>query len=273
LKRGRRARTLAAACGRFEARRIAVITTTQAPSATGVRTLHLTNPFMTGADVAALQELLAPYHPGAVDGVFGPLTAAAIRRAKWALGYPDDRCDASAGPALVGYLQGAPLPPDYEARRSARLHDAAKAVTLREQIVANARWGIANERDIHYVQARPIDAIDEARRLPLRTDCSGFATLCYAWAGAPDPNGLAFCGQGYTGTLLRHMERIPAAAACPGDLVVWGPAPGHHVALVLEPGVDPLLCSHGQERGPFAIRFSEETRFQPSPVVWLSCLP
>jgi hypothetical protein len=59
----------------------------------------------------------------------------------------------------------------------------------------------------------------------------------------------------------------------PGDLVVWGAAPGHHVALVLEAGDDPTLVSHGQEKGPIAISFSVESKYQPSPATWLSCLP
>jgi hypothetical protein len=238
-----------------------------------VRTLHLTNPLMTGDDVKTLQALLEPYHPGEPDGEYGPATAAAVKRAKWALGYPDARCGGSAGPQLVGYLGGAPVPPDFKARQEARKHDAAKALTVRDQIVENARWGIENEPQIHYEQLRPMDAVHEARKLPLHTDCSGFSTLCYAWAGAPDPNGVGFDGQGYTGTLLQHMQRIPLAHVQPGDLVVWGPSPGHHVALVLEPGPDPLLCSHGQEKGPLAIRFSVETQYQPQPATWLSCLP
>jgi len=41
---------------------------------------------------------------------------------------------------------------------------------------------------------------------------------------------------------------------------------------VLEPGADPLLCSHGQEKGPFAIAFSVESKYQPTPAAWLSCL-
>lgn len=146
------------------------------------------------------------------------------------------------------------------------------ATAIRARIVANARWSIAHEARIHYRELRPIDGLHDARRLPLETDCSGFATLCYAWAGAPDPNGLDYSGEGWTGTLLAHMDAIPAAEARPGDLVVWGPEPGRHCALVLEPGADPLLCSHGQERGPLAIRFSVETGFQPPPATWLSCL-
>lgn len=246
---------------------------TSAGGSAAARTLHLTNPLMTGPDVTALQQALGPYGPGPADGQFGPATAAAVKRAKLALGYPDAQCNESAGPQLVGYLGGAPLPADYRARQQARRHDAAKALTVRDQIVANARWGIANEPQIHYQQVRPIDGLHRAQQLPLRTDCSGFSTLCYAWAGAPDPNGLNFSGLGYTGTLLQHMTKVPLAAVQPGDLVVWGPAPGHHVALVLEnDGEDPLLCSHGQEKGPLEIRFSVETKYQPAPATWLSCL-
>jgi cell wall-associated NlpC family hydrolase len=208
----------------------------------------------TSLDVRALQQLLAPYDPGPVDGEYGPLTAAAVKRAKRALGYR--RCTGVAGPSFVAALQ----------------RQMAEALTLRDKIVANARWGIANEPQIHYEQLRPIDGLHEPRKLPLRTDCSGFVTLCYAWAGAPDPNGLGYSGQGYTGTLLEHMQAIAADAAQPGDLVVWGLPPGHHVALVLEPGPDPLLCSHGQEAGPVAIRFSVESEYQPAPATWLSSL-
>jgi cell wall-associated NlpC family hydrolase len=136
---------------------------------------------------------------------------------------------------------------------------------LRPKIVAAARWGIANEPRIHYGQVRPIPF---GRRLPLTTDCSGFVTVCYYLAGAPDPNGLGYSGQGWTGTLLDHLP--VAGVLRRGDIVVWGAYPGRHCALVLEPGDDPLLCSHGQERGPVAVRYSDECRIQPPVVAWLA---
>jgi hypothetical protein len=233
---------------------------------------------MTGPDVEELQQRLTSspfgnFHPGDIDGEYGPATAAAVRRAKWAIGFPDPNVNGVAGPRLSAFLGGEPLPFDFVARAAARKHDQAKSLTIRQHIVDNAKWGIANEPQIHYRQSRPIDGVNQARKLPLYTDCSGFSTLCYAWAGAPDPNGNGYDGSGYTGTLLAHMHRIPAAAVQPGDLVVWGSPPGHHVAVVLEAGVDPLLCSHGQEKGPFQIRFAEESKFQPVPATWLSCLP
>jgi len=141
--------------------------------------------------------------------------------------------------------------------------------TVRQKIVAAARWGIAHEPQIHYGQVRPFPL---TRALPLTTDCSGFVTLCCFLAGAPDPNGNGYDGYGWTGTLLRSLEAIDAEDAQPGDVVVWGRYPGRHCAIVLEPGDDPLLCSHGTERGPVAIRFSDESRYQPSAVAWLSAL-
>lgn len=143
-------------------------------------------------------------------------------------------------------------------------------MTVRRRIVAAARWGIENEPRIHYGLVRPIPL---ARRLPLTTDCSGFVTLCYFLAGAPDPNDRGYDGSGWTGTLLERMENVDRRAVEAGDVVVWGEYPGHHCALVLEPGDDPWLASHGQERGPLAIRFSDECRYQPAEVTWLSSLP
>ena len=141
---------------------------------------------------------------------------------------------------------------------------------VRRGIVAAARWGIRNEPRIHYAQVRPIPL---TRKLPLTTDCSGFATLCYFLAGAPDPNGRRYDGSGWTGTLLEAMENVDRRAVLAGDIVVWGEYPGHHCAIVLEPGDDPVLASHGQERGPIEILFSTESRYQPAEVTWLSSLP
>jgi cell wall-associated NlpC family hydrolase len=241
-------------------------------------TIELANPHMTGSDVEAAQQLLAdnPYgnfQPGAADGDFGPATASATRQAKWLLGFPAKDCDQAFGPILAGYLQGKPLPAPFKARRAQRLKQAQGSSGLRAKIVQFARWGIQHEPSIHYQQLRPVDGLGRPRKLPLYTDCSGFVTLCYKWAGATvDPNGGNFTGA-YTGTMLQHCRHIALSAVQPGDLVVWGAYPGHHVALVLEPGADPLLCSHGQEKGPIAIPFSVESRYQPTPAAWLACLP
>ena len=147
--------------------------------------------------------------------------------------------------------------------------------SVREKIVANAEWGIKNEPRIHYAEVRPIPCLNEPNHLPLTTDCSGFATLCYKWAGAPDPNGLSYDGQGYTGTLLSHMHHIQQHEVEPGDLVVFGGGTGHHVCVVLDKGGS-WLASHGSESGPIKISFGDEhaaqSSYGASEVHWLSIL-
>jgi hypothetical protein len=145
-------------------------------------------------------------------------------------------------------------------------------MTLRENIVSHALWGVANEPQIHYSQGpRRFAALATPRALPLYTDCSAFVTLCYAWAGAPDPNGLDYSGQGFTGTQLDHLEHIALADALPGDPVVFGPGSGEHVVMLIEPGSnhDPMCVSHGQEAGPIKVRLSVEIRAHHAPVTVL----
>lgn len=126
---------------------------------------------------------------------------------------------------------------------------------LRQLVVAEAKWGVAHEPEIHYREVRPFPL---AKTLPLTTDCSGFATLCYFHAGAPDPNGLHYNGTGYTGTLLDHGALTTTPR--PGDLVFYGPGTAYHVAVVVEGGPDPLTVSHGQEGGPQYVRVSQDNR-------------
>jgi len=70
------------------------------------RTLILASPLEAGADVKALQNLLIHkgYYHGAPDGQYGPLTAQAVFRAKYWLGYP--KPDHVAGDTLRDYLAG-----------------------------------------------------------------------------------------------------------------------------------------------------------------------
>jgi hypothetical protein len=144
--------------------------------------------------------------------------------------------------------------------------------STRERIVAYARWGVENTAQIHYLQKRPMT--DNTRALPRSVDCSEFATDAYQDAGAPDPNGLGYNRAGYTGTLINHGVTVSAAQARPGDLVIFGLNPTHHVAIVVEAGDDPLLVSHGSEIGPLYIRLSAERAAQGGrPVTIKSYLP
>lgn len=141
--------------------------------------------------------------------------------------------------------------------------------SVRDSIVKWARWGVANEPSIHYSMGSNRDdwLSKPPGTLPLYTDCSGFATACYAWAGHPiPPEGWV----GYTGTMLMYGRRVDSCK--PGDLIVYGPGTGHHVVVAVEAGTDPLCVSHGQEKGPFLIRHSEEARYQPPGVTFLRFL-
>jgi len=96
----------------------------------------------TGARVKALQRLLNEnpyYHPRrrlAIDGEFGPLTAAACQKAKYWCGYKSGNIEPVAGPQLVGYLNGTrELQPEMAERRKRRLEPKPvdPAVELRKR--------------------------------------------------------------------------------------------------------------------------------------------
>lgn len=211
-----------------------------------------------GPAVIELQNKLAAagFSPGTIDGDFGARTKAAVIAFQRARGLVAD--------GIVGSLTWAAL--DEPAP------EPVPVSGLREKIVAEAMWGVTNTASIHYAQVRPMDGINQRRKLPLNTDCSGFVTLCYKWAGVPDdPNGYGYNGSGYTGAMLRYMTQVSQSAVRPGDLVLWSRnGDGEHVALVVETGSDPLLVSHGQESGPYTVRFSASNRSHAGATVnWL----
>ena len=88
--------------------------------------------------------------------------------------------------------------------------------------------------NVHYAEVRPIPVcIAQAACKIITTDCSGFATDCYKIGGGPDPNGLNWDGQGYTGDEWDHGVEVALADLDPGDLVFYtdGSAPTTHVAV------------------------------------------
>jgi hypothetical protein len=110
-------------------------------------------------------------------------------------------------------------------------------------------------------------------RYPLVLDCSSAVTMLCKWAGLDDPNGLGYrSGSGYTGTLAAHLPHyFDAWRAHVGALVLLGPGTGEHVCMVLEPAhSNPLLFSHGMERGPIAIRLHDEAQYHNPPTTFLS---
>lgn len=154
-------------------------------------------------------------------------------------------------------------------------------VSQRVHMAGIMDWLVANEPKVHYAQERPMELIRRREqyledwlkraRSGITMDCSEAVTLICKLAGLSDPNGRGYDGTGYTGTLLQNLPHYtdPNKAGI-GALVVFGPHTGRHVCMVRRVGPDPLLFSHGQERGPIFLRLSEEKRYQPPPVTFLS---
>jgi hypothetical protein len=68
-----------------------------------------------------------------------------------------------------------------------------------------------------------------------RSDCSSWFTSVYKTCGLPDPNGENFSA-GYTGTLGTHGKWISRSQLQPGDAILFGTAPFHHVELYIGEG-------------------------------------
>lgn len=104
----------------------------------------------------------------------------------------------------------------------------------------------------------------------LQFDCSQAVTQLCRWAGLSDPNGLDYRYPGYTGTLLAHLPHYSRPrSAMVGALPVFGPGTGEHVSMVLEPGADPGLWSHGRS-GVDLPRLSQQRTWHRPPVTLLS---
>lgn len=133
----------------------------------------------------------------------------------------------------------------------------------RNAIVAWARWGVRfASRFVYSEGPERMSAIGRRGVLPIVADCSAAVTLWYNFAGAPDPNGLGYDHEGYTGTLLsaERGRTIELAQVRPGDIIVYGPGVGWHTALVVASGPDPLTISMGKPGDPSFMRVSQDGR-------------
>jgi hypothetical protein len=108
----------------------------------------------------------------------------------------------------------------------------------------------------------------EERPLPLPprlaygvdADCSFAVKVLCRWAGVPDPTGGGYDGYGNSTSIFRCLPHVPLARARTGDVVVFGPDGAWHAAMVLEPGSDPLLWSHGHQGAPNLYPLSADPR-------------
>jgi peptidoglycan hydrolase-like protein with peptidoglycan-binding domain len=204
-----------------------------------------------GRDVLALKRVLRRLGyleaKGELGRTFGKDTEAAVRA------YQRDKNLEVDG--QVGPLTFASLLPNYTAAERALVKrvDATRIRGTRHKVVATAFCGYDNRDSIHYTQdGRRMEGVRthlKPPKFPSYEDCSSFATWCYWAAGAPDPNGLGYNGQGYTGTQVQHGKTTNDLR--PGDLVFYGAGsvPGH-VAVYVGNG---KVVSHGSENGPYLL--------------------
>jgi hypothetical protein len=117
----------------------------------------------------------------------------------------------------------------------------------------------------------------KTHQTPITTDCSGFVTGLAFTVGIPDPNGLGYNGQGFTGTLMQHLPHIEAKDAVAGDLVTFGPYPGVHTVMLMEAGAanggNPLVASHGMEGGPLVYRLAIAASYHHTLLTFLRIMP
>jgi len=121
--------------------------------------------------------------------------------------------------------------------------DATASVSggsLRNRIVAVAKASAAsykrNPNAWFYSQSGAWNTDDPTRppRRGNRSDCSQWVAAVYKKAGAPAPgpnyNGI------YTGNMRLRGHGVPTSQAKPGDIILYGPPPSHHVELYVGPG-------------------------------------
>jgi hypothetical protein len=172
-------------------------------------------------------------------------------------------------PASLLLRRPAPSLPEPEPDKDKILltEGPAEAGSVRRAIVDAAKLALSRKELYRYGQVRPMpDSLFQGgthirgpgggHDEPIVTDCSGFVTLVYKAAGAPDPNNRGYDGFGYTGTLASNGRRTNDPQ--PGDLVFYGSGPPwSHVAVyigageVIGFGSDPISRHPARYRSDF----------------------
>jgi hypothetical protein len=121
---------------------------------------------------------------------------------------------------------------------------------------------------MHYTQSQlRMSIVDHHYKPPwgqtIYEDCSSSLTGLSWVIGAPDPNGRGYDGEGYTGTIYNNGRSVDTPY--PGDFLLCGSPPGHHVFMALGDDTRQPATrgwSHGSEGGPrlVALRYRSDIR-------------
>ena len=136
-------------------------------------------------------------------------------------------------------------------------------VDARSDIVTWARWCASNQHLFDYAEIRPFGLYQPTPSHRIANDCSATFTLCYWLAGViDDPTGFNYTGYGNTDSLVANGTEVASGELThPGDGVIfYSGGATVHVALVIEPGADPLTMSHGDSTQPALVTVSQDGR-------------
>lgn len=202
-----------------------------------MRTLHLTSPLMHGPDVEFAQRHLrvnrfGNFHPGVVDGEYGPTSAGATKRAKYWLGYPNKKINHAYDEQLRDYLKGEKLSIWKKARRRKRL---ARKHPLRERAlkVAQGELGISENPP-------GSNQVKYSRWYGFTGPwCAMFVSWCYVQAGSKKfAKGERYAYTPYLQYAIRHgwygFRELTISEVKGGDIVLYdwdGNGLPNHVGL------------------------------------------
>lgn len=146
---------------------------------------------------------------------------------------------------------------------------------IRARMVEAMRETVMNEPRWHYEESRPLELpdVNTAYHGTVYSDCSFGCVILAHLAGAPDPSGTGFRAPAGSSAMFAFLPHLRRAQIQPGDYVVFGPDGGQHAACVYELATDPVVWSHGQEKGPVLVRLSVEIAAHSGPVTFLRAVP
>lgn len=160
------------------------------------------------------------FYAGERDGVYGPQTAAATKKAKYLLGFPDSHTNHQFGETLFNYLipKSDPrhklLPLTYQARRKSRLKAESVAVPRRVKVLNEAITQIGTKENPPYSNSTKYTQWYGV----YGPWCAMFISWCYAQEGGHFrysyvPNVVYDAAYG-NNHLTRVYEPLPGDLAC-----------------------------------------------------------
>jgi putative peptidoglycan binding protein len=215
-----------------------------------------------GEDVVAVKRALHAWKPTSISNktqTYGPKAVRAVRLLQKAHDKPQTGIYDKPTHSL--------LAPYFDAWGVWLLMHSQHTLALRKRVVM-AGLAVYNYHRltgrVHYTEGKDRMSIVRLKLKPpftrvIREDCSSYITACFYVAGAADPNGLHYNGEGYTGTLGEHgrVVRTPF----PGDIILYPSAktplwPWAHTALAIGDDVNKpatRCLSHGREGDPLIL--------------------